>query len=230
MKTTGKFRRRVGVIAASAAVLVTGGAALSLAATSAPPSNGTSVGHGINEFGSTVGFYKGHGVRFNYSRGFYCDTSVSSAASTGCEAGAQWKKAPSPQHDPLYVTVPLGFSVPRSHIHCPSNLVCVDHGGTIDLSRLEPALKPLFPSLTDAQLTDALKNYALPEHDHFVTDLNNRKPEWWDVRVIGVLSPKTMAAIRAHGSYGYIASLIKKGDKTVVGPIPTNEFLYFRAF
>jgi hypothetical protein len=114
-------------------------------------------------------------------------------------------------------------------IQCPANLVCVDHPGTIDLTRLEPALKPLYPQLTDAQLTAALKNFATPEHDHFITTANQRKPEWWDVKVIGVTSEKTFSNIRQHRSYGYIEQLLKSGDKTVVGPIDTNLFLYFSA-
>ena len=60
--------------------------------------------------------------------------------------------APAKDYDPLYITVPLGFTRPMSMIQCPANLVCVDHPGTIDLTRLEPALKPLYPKLTDAQL------------------------------------------------------------------------------
>jgi hypothetical protein len=83
--------------------------------------------------------------------------------------------------------------------------------------------------LTDAQLTAALKNFATPEHDHFITTANQRKPEWWDVKVIGVTSEKTFSNIRQHRSYGYIEQLLKSGDKTVVGPIDTNLFLYFSA-
>ena len=35
-------------------------------------------------------------------------------------------------------------------LECPAGLICVDHPGTIDMTRLEPALKPLYPTLTDA--------------------------------------------------------------------------------
>ena len=40
-------------------------------------------------------------------------------------------------------------------------------------------------------------------------------------------SQKVYKQIRAHRSYGYIANLIKHKNKHVVGPIPTNLFLYF---
>src|SRR5262249_54967787 len=99
--------------------------------------------------------------------------------------------------------------------------------GTIDLTRLEPALKPLYPSLTDAQLTAALQNFAVPGHDHFITEDNNGQPEWWDVKVIGVTSPTTYANIRAHRNFSYIANLIRAHNPAVTSIIPTNLFLFF---
>jgi hypothetical protein len=215
------------VLAASAAVAVAGGVGVAVASTSGTPSNAVGAGRGINEFGMTKAFHSGKALSFTYTKGFFCDTTVSSAASSKCEAGASYKKPPAKQFDPLYITVPLGFSQPMNMLDCPSTLICVDHPGTIDLSRLEPALKPLYPKLTDKQLTAALKNYAVPGHDHFITDTNGGKPEWWDVQIVGVTSPKTYAAIRSHKSFAYIQQLIKQKNKNVVGPIPSNLFLFF---
>ena len=226
MKLSHSLRRVVGI--AAVAVLVTGvGAAV--AATTSPSSNAHDPGLGVNEYGMTAAFYKGVPLDFTYSRGFFCDTSVSAESSSRCEVGADWKVAPNPQHDPLYITVPLGFSVPMNMQDCPSGLICVDHPGTIDLTRIEPALKPLYPGLTDAQLTEALKNFAVPGHDHFITDTNHGNAEWWDVKVIGVTSRTVYNDIRAHESFGYIESLLKAKNPNVVGPIPTNLFLYFAA-
>ena len=98
---------------------------------------------------------------------------------------------------------------------CPSNLVCVDHPGTIDLTRLEPALKPLYPQLTDAQLTDALKNFTTPGHDHFITTKAHGAREWWDVRVVGVTDKKVYDRINAHESVAYLKHEIKAGKTTV---------------
>jgi len=203
------------------------GTVAAVAADSAPPSNATAVGTGINEFGMTAANYDHHLLDFTYTKGFFCDTSVPSSASTGCEVGQAYNTPPSPQHDPLYITVPLGFDVPMNMLQCPSTLVCVDHPGTADLTRLEPTLKALYPTLTDAQLTDALKNFAVPGHDHFITDTNNFEPEWWDVQVVGVTSPQTYAAIQQHKSFGYIQHLLDNKDPNVVGPIPSNIFLFF---
>jgi hypothetical protein len=184
-----------------------------------------SAGHGINEYGLTKAFFRGHATRFTYTKGFFCDRRVSSAASSKCEAGARWKHAPNRQHDPLYITVPLGFTVPAMSMECPNGLVCVDHPGTIDLSRLEPALKPLYPTLTDAQLTAALKNYGTPGHQHYITDRNHGKAEWWDVRIVGVTDKAEFHRINEHKSAAYLLRQVKAGKTT--GVIPTNLFLYF---
>jgi hypothetical protein len=217
------------VATAALTVATVAGVGVAVAATSTPSSNASSDGRGIDEFGTTAAFYKGRVSPFTYTKGFFCDTSVPSNASSRCEAGATANTPPSPQHDPLYITVPLGFDVPMKMQDCPASLVCVDHPGTIDLTRIESALKPLYPDLSDAQLTEALKNFAVPGHDHFITNLNHRKAEWWDVKIIGVTSPKTLHDIRAHKSLSYIQRLLDKKDKNVVGPIPTNMFLFFAA-
>lgn len=215
--------RRKLLTVASAAVVVTGGLGVAVAATA-------TTGHqGTNGYGMTMGYYAGKTASFTYTRGFFCDTSVSSAAATGCEAGQKYNHAPARDFDPLYITVPLGFNQPGAMIDCPSKLVCIDHPSTMDLTRLEPALKALYPQLTDAQLTAALKNFVTPSHDHYLTTLNNGGVEWWDVRVVGVTSKATFDDLRAHKSTGYLLNQIAKKNPNIVGPIPTNLFLYFFA-
>ena len=229
MRLPTKTSKRIAMAAAAVAVVGATGAGVAAATAPAPPSNGTTKGHGIPEYGMTHSYYKGTGVGLDYTKGFYCDTSVSAASSTGCEAGANFAHPPAKNFDPLYITVPLGFSQPMDMIQCPPALACVAHPGTIDLSRLEPALKPLYPQLTDAQLTAALKNFATPEHDHFIDNLNNWQPEWWDVKVVGVTDQATFKDIRDHRSASYIEQLQKNGNKNVTPTIPTNLFLYFGA-
>lgn len=226
MKFIGNGRGRLGAMLA--AVLLASGVGMAFAASgssSMTPSNAMHAGRGINEFGMTRAFFKGHAVGFTYSHGYWCDKSVKSTATSKCEAGATWKKAPSKQHDPLYITVPLGFDVKPMSMDCPTGLVCVDHPGTIDLRRLEPALKPLYPTLTKKQLLAALRNSATPGHQHYITDRNGGKPEWWDVRVVGVTSAAEYQKINHHKSAGYLLKQVKAGKTTPV--IPTNLFLYF---
>ncbi len=209
------------VAAVAATVVLSGGVAAAATTVLITPA-----GHGVNEFGMTHAYLAGKTLDFTYSHGYFCDKTVTSAAATKCEVGAASVHAPSKQHDPLYITVPLGFT-PKSTLECPNALVCVDHPPTADLSRLEPALKALYPKLSAAQLTAALKNIAVPGHDHFITDANAGKPEWWDVHVIGVTSPTAYASIVKHATYSYIASLLAAKNANVLGPIPTNIWLYF---
>jgi hypothetical protein len=220
---------RAKVFAATMAAVLAAGVGVAVAASAAKPapSNAVMKGKGVPEFGMTKSYFDGKTVSFTYTKGFYCDKHVKSAASSGCEAGANFKKAPAKNFDPLYITVPLGFSRPAMSMECPTALVCVDHPGTIDLSRLEPALKPLYPKLTNKELTAALKNSAVPGHDHFITTANGKHAEWWDVKVVGVTSPAVYKNILKHKSYRYIASQIKAKNKNIVGPIDTNLFLYF---
>jgi len=220
------FTKRARVLAASVAIVVAGGAGVAAAAsTAAPSSNATQKGMGINEYGMTKSFFNGRTVSFTYSKGYYCDKTVTSQASSGCEAGANYKVPPSSNFDPLYITVPLGFTVPMASMECPSTLVCVDHPGTIDLSRLEPDLKALYPTMTAAQLTAALKNSATPGHEHFITTQNGGKAEWWDVKVVGVTSVSEWNAINAHESFTYLNQQVNAKKTTPI--IPTNLFLYF---
>ncbi|HWD96961.1 MAG TPA: hypothetical protein VG246_11120 [Acidimicrobiales bacterium] len=220
------FTNRARVVAASVAIVVAGGAGVAAAAsTAAPASNAMQKGMGINEFGMTKSFFNGGTVSFTYSKGYYCDKSVTSAASSGCEAGATYKVPPASSFDPLYITVPLGFTVPMASMECPAALVCVDHPGTIDLSRLEPDLKALYPTMTAAQLTAALKNSATPGHEHFITTQDGGKAEWWDVKVIGVTSLAEWNAINAHKSFTYLNQQVNAKKTTPI--IPTNLFLYF---
>jgi hypothetical protein len=216
------------VLVATVAVVLAAGVGIAAAATTPPaPSNATQKGMGINEFGMTKSFFNGRTVSFTYAEGFYCDRHVASAASSGCEAGAAFKVAPSKNFDPLYITVPLGFTVPSMAMSmaCPAGLVCVDHPGTIDMSRLEPALKALYPQFTAAQLTAALKNFATPGHEHFITTLNGGQAEWWNVDVVGVTSLAEWNAINAHRSFSFLNQQVTKKLTTAV--IPTNLFLNF---
>jgi hypothetical protein len=227
MKFFGQGRTRLAAVLA--AFLVTTGLGYAVAAGSSPaprPSNAVMKGNGIDQFGLTKAYYEGRAVNFRYSKGFWCDTAVKSAATSGCEAGKKWKNPPSKKDfDPVFVLVPLGFDVPAMSMECPDGLICVDHPGTIDLSRLEPALKPLYPDLTDAELTAALKNYATPGHDHFIGTKANEKQEWWDVRIVGVTDKAEYDKIRAHRSLKFLKQEVKAGKTT--GVIPTNFFLKF---
>ena len=102
-----------------------------------------------------------------------------------------------------------------------------DHPGTIDLTRVEPALKALFPKVTDDQLKVALRNIDVPGHDHFVGTLAKGKPQWWEVKVVVVDNADTYRTLQAKKSLPFLQSLLNRHDKHVIGVVPTNLFLYF---
>ena len=207
-----------------AALLVVGGIGMAVAASSAKtPSNSVRAGRGIDEFGMTRAFFKGHSTSFTYTTG----SAATRTSRRPRRAGARVARStprPEQQHDPLYITVPLGFTVPMN-IGCPNALICVDHPGTIDLTRLEPALKPLYPDLTDEQLRAALNNFAVPGHEHFITDRTSGKAEWWDVQIVGVTNRAEYQKLNQHKSAAYLLKQVKAGKTTPV--IPTNLFLFF---
>ena len=221
-----RFTNRARVFAATVSIVVAGGVGVAAAATmTQTPSNAVQKGMGFNQFGMTQSYFNGRTVSFTYTKGFYCDKHVTAASTSGCEAGAAFKVPPAKSFDPLYIEVPLGFTVPSMSMECPTALVCVDHPGTIDLSRLEPALKALYPKLTAAQLTTALQNFGTPGHEHFITTLNGGKAEWWNVDVVGVTSLKEWNAINAQKSFSFLSQQVTKKLTTAI--IPTNLFLYF---
>jgi hypothetical protein len=221
MFRTGRTR----LISGMAALLVAGSIGVAVAASGPPPSNAMSVGHGVPEFGLTRANFRGHTVDFRYTKGFFCDTSIPAASTSGCEVGTKFNNAPARHFDPLFIAVPLGFTVAKAKMECPSGLVCVDHPGTMDLTRLESALKPLYPDLTDAQLRAALADYRTPGHQHFITTKAHGAREWWDVRIVGVTDKAEYHKITRHGSVKFLKQEVKAGRTT--GVIPTNAFLFF---
>lgn len=218
-------KARLGAAATALAAVGVLAGGIATAVSTPTPSNAVSRGHGMDQFGFTKGSLRGKHTMLRYTGGFWCDTSVPSAASTGCEAGAQYRKVPAEIHDELYITVPLGFRV--KNLECPADLVCVDHPGTIDLTRLEPALKPLYPDLDDAALTTLLRNYPAPGHDHFLRVNGGYRSVWWEVIVVGVTDPALYRRLATGHDYAPIGALLRAKDKRVLGPIPTNMFLRF---
>ena len=222
-------RRRAALLAASAAVAVAGGLGVASAAGNTTPSNAMGAGRGVNEFGMTDAFYDGQHARLHVHEGLLLrhERRVGGDEQVRGRRDVQ-RPRPAQQFDPLYITVPLGFDVPMNMQDCPSTLVCVDHPGTIDLTRLEPALKPLYPQLTDAQLTDGAEELrgARPRPLH-------HRHEQRQARVVGRADRRRHQPDDVRGDpqptsrSSYIQQLIKQKNKNVVGPIPSNLFLYF---
>ena len=147
-----------------ALVTVAAGAATAKAVQVPPPNgnNGTTIdplqyncgndAPTCGQVGESNGYFNGTNVDLLYSENYYCDANVSSAASTGCEAGAPPSADPSAtsagdsgtslgnttRGDTLYIPVPLFSDPPPTQ--CVATATCIDHPPTIDLSRIAAAL------------------------------------------------------------------------------------------
>jgi hypothetical protein len=128
------------------------------------------------------------------------------------------------QIDPLYIPVPLYSSPAVPYVQCSAAITCIDHPATIDLSRLAGAL-----GVTDAA---ALDNVPLPGHDHLLTTRNGDQPEWWNVIVIPVTSPKGLALVENAKNYATVRAQENVHGSGIgvdgVGEVPTNAYLWFQ--
>jgi len=179
------------------------------------------------QVGESNGYYNGTNVDLLYTENYYCDANVTSAATTGCEAGAGPSASPSATSagssgtslgntthgDTLYIPVPLFANPPPTQ--CTATATCIDHPPTIDLSRIASAL-PGDPSMA------SVSNVPIPAHDHVVGTRNDGLPEWWNVRVIATADPATFSTLT---SVGAIDAAVTGGTAVSV---PTNAFLFFQ--
>lgn len=177
------------------------------------------------QVGETYGWYNGTTTRFLYSNNYFCGTPAGgykAQSTSGCEAGhasAQPPPSNTTNGDVLYIPVPLYKGAPNTQ--CNGKATCIDHSGNIDLSPLASTLDPILGT-TPAQLA----NTMIPGHDHVITTRNNGNPEWWPVEVVGVATPAAMNIIQSGKSLAAINAAI--ATKGAVGPIPTNESLFFQ--
>jgi hypothetical protein len=163
-----------------------------------------------------------------YTQNYFCDKSVSARSSTGCEAGASYNKLPpgttsSSETEPLYIVTPL-FKPEPTGLQCPVTGYCIDHPGTVDLSRLASVLDPILGT-TPSQLDNA----PLSPHSHIVLTANNSQPEWWNVKVVGVTNQAAFNQIMAApNKYAEVQALQANSSSGVTAAIPTNIFLWFQ--
>ncbi len=177
--------------------------------------------------GVTGAFYNGAAVKELYTKKWYCDKTIPSRATSGCEQGQRANLPPPGHYDPEYAIVPLGFTPKDSMtMNCPQHQVCVAHPATIDMTRVANALA-LAMGTTGPALLPTLGNKAVPGHNHYLTKTNGGKAEWWNVVIIGCTDPVTYDSILAHKSFAYIQKLMAAGDPALLKPAPTDLFLYF---
>jgi hypothetical protein len=183
-----------------------------------------SVGTGAIASGSTVkpvssattpAWSDGQTVSIQYPQNFFCDTSVASSASSGCEVGTAANVGPvgNPNRSVLYVLVPL-FANPSPAPMC-AEASCPDHPLNIDLSRIAGALGASPAAVADVPLS---------AHSHI---LDGNAGGWWQVKVVAVTTEAAWSTLADGKSQAAMDALIATPNSGVLGPIPTNLYLFF---
>lgn len=164
---------------------------------------------------TTPAWVDGQTVTIQYPQNFFCDKSVPASAPSGCEVGTDSNRGPVSNADRsvLYVLVPL-FANPSPAPMC-AVASCPNHPMTIDLSRIAGAL---------GATPGAVANVALPAHSHI---LDGPAGGWWDVKVVAVTNEAAWSALAAGKSQATMFALINDPNSGVLGPIPTNLYLFF---
>ena len=204
-------RRRLGL----AASVITGLVIASVSVGTAALASGS--GSTVQPVSSAVtpAWSNGQTVQIQYPQNFFCDTSVASSASSGCEVGTAANVGPvgNPNRSVLYVLVPL-FPNPSPAPMC-AQASCPNHPLNIDLSRIAGAL---------GAMPDAVAEVPLPAHSHI---LDGNAGGWWQVKIIAVTSEAGWLQLAAGKPQAVMDALIATPNSGVVGPIPTNLYLFF---
>ncbi len=164
---------------------------------------------------TTPAWVDGKTVTIQYPQNFFCDKSVPSAATSGCEVGKAANVGPVGNADRsvLYVLVPLFAGANPAPMCAVAS--CPNHPTTIDLSAISRAL---------GTSPGAVANYALPAHSHI---LDGPAGGWWKTEIVAVTNQAAWAKLAAGKSEAVMNALIADPTSGVVGPIPTNLYLFF---
>jgi hypothetical protein len=202
-------KRRIGLIAS----LFTGAIVASLSIATVAYAGGSTVLPVSSA--QTPAWTNGKTVTVQYAQNFFCDTSVASSAPSGCEVGTDANRGPVANADrsTLYVLVPL-FANPSPAAMC-AVAACPNHPLNIDLSRIAGAL---------GASPDAVADVPLPAHSHI---LDGPAGGWWDVKIVAVTNQAAWSTLAAGKSEAVMNSLIANPASGVLGPIPTNLYLFF---
>ena len=92
---------------------------------------------------------------------------------------------------------------------------CPNHPLNIDLSRIAGAL---------GADPAAVANVALPAHSHI---LDGPAGGWWGVKIVAVTNQTAWSQLAAGKSEATMNALINTPNSGVLGPIPTNLYLFF---
>ena len=164
---------------------------------------------------ATPAWTDGRTVTIQYAQDYFCDTSVAASTPSGCEVGTAANHGPvaNPNRSVLYVLVPL-FAGPNPAPMC-AVASCPNHPLDIDLSRIAGAL---------GTSPGAVASVPLPAHSHI---LDGPAGGWWEVKVVAVTNQAAWAQLAAGKSESTMNTLLATPGSGVIGPVPTNLYLFF---
>lgn len=161
---------------------------------------------------TTRAWVAGNTVTIQYSQNYYCDTSITAAASSGCEVGAPAQVGPTGQNistmQKLYVIVPLFSGVDPATLQCQAG-GCVNHPMNLDLSRI---------------FGSGAASVSLPAHSHI---LDGSGGGWWSITVVGVTSPSAWDTLTGPNGRSLDTLRAVQASDGATGDIASNLFLFF---
>ncbi len=171
-------------------------------------------GPGCIGIGFTEAWFNGGTVQLEYSHRFFCAGPPSADASSGCEAGrAATVQPPSgPVVSNVYLLIPVGFTPPADTLQCPLPGRCIDHPGTIDLSRVMPSQDE--------------EEAVLPAHSFVIEDEEAFQSTWWPMVLVLVKNLDAWNTIAAAKSIDAVDACQANGG--CFTEIDTNAFLFFQ--
>ena len=168
-------------------------------------------GPGCIKIGFTRAWFNGHGVKLEFSHGFFCAAPPSSGATSKCEAGQAAQVAPpsGPVVSNIYELIPMGFTPPRSTLHC--GVLCIDHPRTIDMSNVFGGMG---------------SNATLPARSFVIEDKEAFQSTWWPIVLVGVKNLDAWNTIVAAKNIAAVDDCQTSGG--CAPEVDTNAFVFFQ--
>lgn len=160
-------------------------------------------------------------VSLLYTQSYFCDLTVKSHSSTGCEFGTRARRLPPGvasrrNTDPLYLMFPSGRLAGQGTAlqpECQHAGLCTDHPSRVDFSRV---------------LGRQARNMLLPVHDHFETTRNGNRPEWHNLYAFMVTNRASWFRADESHNVRTLFKLARTPHSGVRGPFPSNIFFFFQ--
>lgn len=177
------------------------------------PNSGAHDDHGYID-----GWFNGERVQLHYTKTFFCAEPPESAASSGCELGADAETAPRPGPIPTIYAIAAvgGIQPPLSTLACAPGTVCLNHPAMIDASRVGgPPDGPPVPH-----------SHIVTEHGggwHHTVNIRVRDLNVWN-QIAAAKSLDKVRELQADPVIGV------NGQRLIFADAPTNIFFFIASW